>query len=77
MGTAVSGPETGGDEQRNKSEAKKLLPGLLDGRMDKAFEGTVLSPRVLALASGCSGKGVSNCISDELLCDKPPQNLVA
>lgn len=39
---------------------QKLLLEFLDGRMHRVFEGTVLSPRMLALASGRPGKGVSN-----------------
>lgn len=39
--------------------------------MERALEGTVLSPAELALASRCSGKGVNTCIGYELLCDKP------
>lgn len=59
MDTAVSALEPGGDDQRNLSR-------------DRALEGTVLSPRMLALASGRSGKGLRHSVSYALLCDKPP-----
>ena len=38
--------------------------------------GRNLVPGMLALASRCSGEGISDCIHYELPCDKPPQNLV-
>lgn len=59
MGTACQAWKLVG-MSKETNLGQKLLLEFLDGRMHRVFEGTVLSPRMLALASGRPGKGVSN-----------------